>query len=644
MLISLITTLGLVFFQNSQDNLVKSPRNANYTISVKLNPETKELLGTETLVWRNITSKSTRELWFHLYLNAFSHMRTTFASESSGQLRGDQMSKKDFSWQRITALSVNGVDMLKSIEFVQPDDGNKLDSTVVKIMLNAEIKSGETVTIKLDFHAKLPRVFARTGFVNEGNTKEYFLVGQWFPKLGVLEENGWNCHQFHGNTEFFSDYGIYDVRLTTPKRFVVGATGLLQKKEETDSNNTYNYLANDVHDFAWTAYPSFKEANDTYKGKEIRLLYNDDQTEKEVENQIQSFKYGLDYYESHFGPYAHPNITIVNPPEGADGSGGMEYPTFITAGFSGSMPDGIPFASEMVTIHEFGHQIFQGILGSNEFEHSWLDEGLNSYGDAGTIDTYYGYAVNTYFFKLKMFDLYRIAYLGQPNHESVMTISYTQDRRNYGLNSYMRPAVLMRTLENYVGSDVMYNAMRAYYQKWKFGHPYPNDLFTSLKKNIPQDIEWYIQQFFYENKTIDYSIVNLSSPKTEAAEFVFAYGIQEAPGFMASDSAKGIYLNKVDIRNFGNGYFPMELEVTLADSSKINNLVWDYKQGYQSVQFYANSKVIKAQLDPNRKVLIDLHYSNNGYTRDDSSHSASNKYANALMFIIENIVQLMLGI
>lgn len=314
-----ISLLGQTANQIFKDPL--SPRNANYAINVTLLPESQRLIGKEIITWRNITSKPTDKLQFHLYLNGFSHDKTTFMVESGGKHRSGKFNTKFNGYNKISSFKIGDTDFTEKIEFIQPDDNNTNDSTVFQVQLDKLVQPNETLEITIEFNAKLPQVFARTGHADLSITKDFFLVAQWFPKIGVLEETGWNCHQFHGNTEFFSDYGIYDVTISTPKRFVIGATGLLSSQSNTDSTKTVTYHAEDVHDFAWTAYPDFKVHQEKYNDVSIRFLYNEDD-EADVEAQVQSLKYGIDYFQEYFGEYPYPNITFLNPPPGATEAGG----------------------------------------------------------------------------------------------------------------------------------------------------------------------------------------------------------------------------------------------------------------------------------------------------------------------------------
>ena len=641
----LVLTCAL-FSQKLYDREPLSPRNANYEIDVRLDDKNKILYGNQVIRWRNISNIETNELWFHLYLNAFASERTTFSSEYGGTFRGSKMDPKEPGWQRIKTFKVDGEDLHSRLEFRQPDDGNIHDSTVVMLTLDRIIKPGDEIVIEMEFEARLPKVYARTGFFDKKDKKDvsrYFLVAQWFPKIAVLENRGWNCHQFHGNTEFFADYGEYHVRMTLPKEYVVGASGEFLSKEETDKLATHHYYVNDVHDFAWTAFKDFEITEDEHKGIQIKLLYDPDMydsgtKEQHLAEQMQAVKYGIDFY-ANFGMYPHPTITMLNPPAGDDGSGGMEYPTFFTNGYSSNVPDGILLRSEFVTIHEYGHQIFQGVLGSNEMEHSWMDEGVNSYADAGTVDTHYGGAIKFKGMTLKTYDLYRFMYLQGPNYHPVMMTSYLQNPSYYGTNSYARPGVLMKTLENYVGQEKFFAAMKHYYEKWKFDHPYPQDMFDALQEKIDVDITWYFKQYFYENKVFDYDVEMIGYSPVDEANFVPLARIQVLDS--AEMNSDELFLNRFRIVNHGDGWFPMDLVVTMEDGTEITDLKWDHKASFNIVDFYASKRIESVQLDPERKAIIELNFHNNGRTMKPVSATA--KYVNRWMYWIQNLSQFLIG-
>ena len=241
----------------------KSDQVVQYHIKAALDPAKHQVTGTETITWKNPSPvDAVSELQFHLYLNAFKNTTSTFMKESGGRLRGDEMGKDSWGWVDITSMkTASGADLKPGLVFIQPDDGNREDQTVAKVSLPEAVPPGGSVTLEIAFTSKLPQVFARTGYKDD-----FYLVGQWFPKLGVYEPagmrgreaSGWNCHQFHASSEFYADYGSYTVEITAPGSYVVGATGVRTgERANGNGTTTYTYEQADVHDFAWTADPDY---------------------------------------------------------------------------------------------------------------------------------------------------------------------------------------------------------------------------------------------------------------------------------------------------------------------------------------------------------------------------------------------------
>src|SRR5262249_30487402 len=232
----------------------RSPRNANYTITARLDPATRTITGSEVIAWRNITRNAVSTLQFHLYWNAWKNTRSTFMREQALAGFGNDSARRAGEWARmdVGSVTVDGADRTASRRFVTPDDDNANDETVMEVPLASAIPPGGTATIIVAWTAHVPRTFARTGAIGH-----FFFIAQWFPKLGVLQDEGWNCHQFHSGTEFFSDYGVYDVSLTIPAGWAVGATGVEREQRDAGSQTVHRFYQEDVHDFAWTTSPDY---------------------------------------------------------------------------------------------------------------------------------------------------------------------------------------------------------------------------------------------------------------------------------------------------------------------------------------------------------------------------------------------------
>ena len=225
----------------------------------------------------------------------------------------------------------------------------------------------------------------RTGWI-----ADYFFFGQWFPKIGVLEDAGWNTHQFHAATEFYADFGVYDVQMTVPGGYKVGATGReMRRVDNADGTTTHSYHADDVADFGWTTSPSFIEERRAFNhprlpSVEMRLLLRPEHRGQET-RQFAAAAAALEHYGQWFGPYPYGNITIVDPAYQSD-SDGMEYPMLFTGRANWLSP---PRCRLRPTRRSFTRPATSGgtrVVATNEFEHGWMDEGITTWATARVIE------------------------------------------------------------------------------------------------------------------------------------------------------------------------------------------------------------------------------------------------------------------
>ena len=538
-----------------------SPPVVQYRIEVSLDPGTKILQGRERLVWRNPSSDRVGELRFHLYLNAFKNDRSTFMRESGGQLRRDRAGRTpgDWGWIDVSSMKTgSGEDLRPRARFIQPDGNDPGDETVLAVPLPSPVGPRGEITLDIEFTAKLPKIFARTGFV-----RDYFLVGQWYPKIGVYEPvgvrerkvGGWNCHAFHANSEFYADYGHFDVSMTVPSRFVVGATGKRVTETKSGGTTTYRYVQNDVHDFAWTADPRFlvtefifDPARDipagwsTLAAKElgmteaeialapvaVRLLMQPGHDRAKA-RYIRSTKEAIAFYGLWFGTYPYETLTVVDPPDDGFASGGMEYPTFFTGGLANAWLTRWPLSGvrgiEVATVHEIGHQYWYGMVGSNEFEESWLDEGLNddsearamtlAYGSRDLIQLPGGLGVDSISFR--HFEAALV-----PNLDPIRRCAWCYaSLGSYGVNSYVKVGLFLAQLKNDLGADVFSRALRAYFEEWSFRHPTTSDFFRTFERVSGRDLSTYRKNLIEGTARLDWQVVRAKSEKAEPEEGVF---------------------------------------------------------------------------------------------------------------------------
>lgn len=430
-LLALVLLCAPTAAQNADDE----PCRADYSIRARYEEDERRLHGELTVRWTNKSRDTVPDLWFHAYWNAFANSETTHVANAAGSSRGPSFADGEWGWQRILSVSVDDVDVTPSLEWTSPDDQRAADRTVFRVRLPRAAKRGEVATARVRWEAQVPRVRRRTGYKDD-----FLLMAQWFPKLGVYETgNGWNCHQFHSMTEFFSNFGTYDVELDLPSTYQdkTGASGV-QDGPTTGGKDrfTVKYAAPSdkdreraersgrtplVHDFAWTADRHFVKYAGTFHYDEWAARFPDevarvalalDRTQSEMrlrdvavtvllqpEHAAQGRRHfeatctALFFYGLWWGEYPYEHITCVDPAWGAP-AGGMEYPTLFTAG-TRMYARGAMHVPESVTVHEAGHQFWYGLVANNEFEASWLDEGFNTFTQNEALWLRYGHSIST---------------------------------------------------------------------------------------------------------------------------------------------------------------------------------------------------------------------------------------------------------
>jgi len=603
-----------------------SERRVSYRMDVALDVESRTVSGKQRLTWRNPDSVPVDELQFHLYLNAFSGNESTFMRESGGVHRGN-VAGADNPWGGIEVLSMriaddegdfqpslpstDDRDLTESMRFIQPDDGNPNDRTVMAVSLPEPVMPGETIALDLVFESRLPEVVARTGWKVADTGNPLFFVAQWFPKIAVYEIPGqrfvpedaprgeWNAHQFHENSEFYADFGTYDVSMTVPADYVLGATGIRESREEGDGLVIHRYTADDVHDFAWTASKDYLEYEQQWEHVTIRALVRPAH-KGQAQRHIDAAIVGLERFDEWVGEYPYTTLTVVDAIGGANG---MEYPTLITAGTTYGLPEGIR-ALELVTIHEFGHQYFYGLLASNEFEEAWLDEGMNSYLESRIVDDAYGKGgvIDLGPVRVSDTDFQRLGYtLSAPSRGALFTNSWEYTMGDYGKASYSKPATVMNTLERYWGWEQQLEFLQAYYEAWKFRHPTTRDLQDVAESVSGEDLDWFFDQFVYGTAVVDYEVDSIANSRRD----------------------DDTWSSRVRVQRRFDGTFPVDVQVRFANDST-STVPWDGMDEWKDIRVYSEHRVVEAYIDPDFDVLLDIDRLNN---RKVVSSEADNAFA-----------------
>jgi hypothetical protein len=606
--------------------------NANYRLEATLDPASRTITGRGRLIWRNTARIPATELRFHLYWNAWrnedsSWMREQWLGRTPALASRPAEDRASIDLTVLTRAGAEGAaqDLRRAAHFIAPDDGNMDDRTVLAVPLDRAVAPGATIEIDLAWTSRVPRTFDRTGAIGD-----YFFIAQWFPKIGVFENTGWNCHQFHAATEFFADFGRYDVTLTVPSGWVVGATGRGDPPADGPNGVTsHRYVADAVHDFAWTTSPAFLDLHDQFTEPglppvEMRLLLQPEHASQAARH-FEATRVALRAYGTWFGPYPYGHITIVDPvtivnaaTQGGS-TGGMEYPTLFTAGTRWIAPaNGL--SPEGVTVHEAGHQFWYGLVATNEFEHAWMDEGFNTFATARAIDEFYPprfVTVERYFGGFvgwayadarwsRDVDGNRLnAYRPVAASDVQSTPTWRYWPGTASPMSYNKTALWLATLERHLGWPTLQRILATHFARGAFRHPTPAQFFAIANEVSGQDLTWFFDAVHRSNAVFDYAIAQVTS-------------LPQSP---AGDIA-----STVVVRRLGTGIFPVSVRVVFADGSEARE-AWDGRDPWRAFTFRKPARVASAVVDPDRMLLLDVNVTNNSWTAAPRGPAAARRWS-----------------
>lgn len=610
---------------NSNKKLV-----SDYKITVKLFPEHKLLKASEEIVWRNFTDSSTNELHFHLYPNALSNNKTEFSKKIF--LEEDEQTRIE-----ISSLLVDGDE--SELTYFQPEVENPYDSTVGKIVLDDVIEPGDSVNIKIDYLIEIPKLVRRFGYAAG---REFYFIAQWFPKLGVFENGKWICSQYHYNTEFYADFSYYEVMITVPQGYKVGASGNLVYRDKLGDNDKYLFKLDNAIDFAWFASNEISYFERNYKtntGKEVQLnAFVQPENERRIERYFDIVNNTLNFLEENIGEYPYSILTFVDVPRSSN-LGGMEYPTLFTF-YTPMFSPRETHSPESTIIHETIHQYFYAAVANNEVYEAWLDEGITSYLEEKILDEYYGkpelyHRFIDYYpiFGINFLSIYEIPViyslkaLPYENYSYNLLYYYTNEefgnitdtsyrfpnRLSYIANTYSKPALVFHSLERYLGEEKFYEIIGSYYSANKFTHVTRDDLLQAINKESDKNIEWFIHNFIENNYRFDYRITSLTQVDSNKYE---------------------ILVEKLEA-----GTSKVEIDIYTEDDT--TTIKWSGEEDWKIFTIESDKPVVAAEIDPERQNLLDKNFANNSYTIE-SKYWAAYSMSIRWFFWIQNAL-LILG-
>ncbi len=488
----------------------------DYQIAVALNDKEHTLTGQVSLTYTNNSPDTLSFIWFHIWPNAFKNDRSAFTK----QMLENGSTRFYFSDE-------NERGYINKLNFTKDNQQCYLEQhpqhqDIIKVTFTKPILPGEKTVINTPFHVQLPQNFSRSGHKNQ-----FYQITQWYPKPAVYDASGWHAIPYLDQGEFYAEYGKFEVSITLPDNYVVGATGTLNR-EKSSGNVTAAAGINDiskndipsstllktevyeiehVHDFAWFAAKDFAVLSDTIqlskgkivKAKALYFLPN----KKLWTNSIMFIKRAIQTKSEWVGMYPYETVTVVD--NGATTGGGMEYPTITLIDNTTEEKD-----FDLLINHEIGHNWFYGILGSNERAHPWMDEGLNTYYDNRYLKEFYNSDITASFLPQHPFFKKRLPanIVGLVHEElsrrkldqSINTSAEKFTSFNYGMYAYARAAQWFETLEQKIGKANFDLAIKNYFTQWQFKHPQPQDLKAVFTQLTDQNLNEHFNQLSEQHK------------------------------------------------------------------------------------------------------------------------------------------------
>jgi hypothetical protein len=604
----------IAFWQSLVGNVL-SAQEANrwqqkveYQMNISMDVKKHQFTGTQQLTYHNNSPDKLTKLFYHLYFNAFQpnsamDIRNQYLEDSDKRVGGriSKLKPTEIGYLNVKSLKCNGQDL----KF-------QTSGTILEVTLNEPIAPNSKVVLNMEFDGQVPLQIRRSGRDNAEGIS--YSMTQWYPKLCEYDYQGWHANPYIGR-EFYGVWGDYDVTINIDKSYMIGGTGVLQnpeqighgytekkslKLEKSKKELSWNFKAQNVHDFAWAADPDY--VHDIVQvpngGPTLHFFYENKEDLKANWKKMQEYMVkAYPFIKEHYGEYPYPVYSFIQ-----GGDGGMEYPmcTLITGKRSISSLVG-------VAVHEWMHTWYQMLLATNESLYAWMDEGFTTYASAEVMSFLFDSKNNP------QADSYE-GYYALANSGKEEPLSTHADHFNtnfgYGLAAYSKGSVFLNQLGYVIGQKNLNEGLLKYYNAWRFKHPNINDFIRIMELQSDLELDWYKEYFVNSTHTIDYGIDSVSTVGKNTKIFLHRIGKMPMPIDVLVEYNDG----KKEVL-----YIPLELmrgekveEPELYPDIKRKNLAdWEWVNPYYKISLPTDIKSIKSiVIDPTKR-LADIEQTNN---------------------------------
>jgi hypothetical protein len=568
-----------------------------YQLAAELDPAKNRLAGRGTVRYFNRSPDTLPALFLHLHQNLF----------RPGAARTDETpATNGMEIQRVTAQGVE----LSTNPPAGTERGYALSATRMRIGLPRPLAPGDSADLQLEWAFTVPP----DGAPREGTDGEVFMIAYWYPQIAVYDDvNDWQIDPYLGTSEFYMGYGDYDVALTVPEGWLIGATGTLVNAAEVLTEQTrsrlaaarrdgsivhvvadadrrratargqggkltWRFRATNVRDFAFGASAEYlwdatiavagdADGNGRPDTASIHTFYRPSRRQWAWDQSAKYARHSIEYLSRFLWPYAYPQMTAV---DGVVSCSGMEYPMLTCIG---GPRDTLALYS--VIVHEFGHMWFPMQVGSDEKRYAWQDEGLTRFNQIQ--------AMQEYFKGYDRLSLSRNNYLGiarTDDEEPLMRHGdqYRYGTAAYGIASYDKMALNLEMLRALLGEETFMRAYREYGRRWLNKHPTPYDLWNTFENVAGRDLDWFWRSWWFETWTLAHALA----------------GVRTTAGDV-----------EIDVEDRGSAYMPTRLAITRAGGAveqvELPVDVWLGGARRHTLRLRGSPAVTKVEIDPGRR-------------------------------------------
>ncbi|MFQ5770326.1 MAG: M1 family aminopeptidase [bacterium] len=586
----------------------------HYTMDITLMPTEKALTGKEIIIYRNNSPDTLYQFYLHLYPNGYQSSKSIRAEEAKRFYQKINLKPQEAGYLKIESFRIL---TKNSDREKQTLTAFKVNDTILEADLPNPLSPGEELQVELSFYLKVRKFRGRAGY--RGNQYDF---AQWYPKVCVYDDTGWNAEPFHYLGEFYGEFGTFDVTVNVPFEYIVGATGeviagdpgwklvkvdtslseaewqetlkkmraAIREQSEDGKMRMVKFHAENVHDFAWITCPDFLYEKGEWDGIPIHVLYRSYAKNRWSQKAAERGARALEWLSTKFGRYPYPQLSITHGLLG----GGMEYPMLVMNRSE----------SEGLILHEVGHIYFYGILANNEWKEAWLDEGFTSFQTRWYMETRYGkwgYDRAQSLKKANWLQKHRpgrtsrqgsrdfvVNYINSSHNEPISKASYQFDEPlAYSINAYTKGAFFYDMLKYVVGDETFDKICHQYFDRWALKHVNEARFKQVCEEVSGQDLSWFFNQWLHDSLSIEYAL-----------------------GKVKKNKIGEVWHTEVEIKRKQKGIMPVDVQLTTQDGDTLVQR-WDGFEENGSLTFQTKSKPKKVILDP-QDAILDKSRLNNG--------------------------------